>query len=192
MVGATLLFANSVHAQKTVFVGRQTNGETRLTLGFRAESNITERVAIEWSVSYNPSTDVLPELGGAESRQLFFSPSLLVNIIPRRPVVPYVVVGYGVVADILKGSDDEFDDSSTEVTVGRTIHFGGGLKYYFTDTIGVKFDVRRYDIDPDSFVSIQDENGNGEGNGNGEENGGAFDFPSFRMTEFTVGLVWGF
>ncbi len=181
--------AKPVLAQKSFFVGGQTNGETRLTVGFRGESNITPRVAIEWGVSYDPSTEVLPELDPdvavIESQKLFFSPSVLINIIQQRPAVPYVFIGYGVVVDVLTGSSD-FDGSSTEVTIGRTIHFGGGLKYYFTDTLGVKVDVRRYDIDPDSFLSIQDENGDDE------ENGDEFDFPSFGATEFTVGLVWGF
>ena len=165
-------------------------------------------------MSYNPETDLVTQFGTASSRKLFFNPSLIVNIIPRRPVVPYVFVGYGAVLQILsalQGPDfadaglagnefagdgfagdefagDEFagdgfegDERRTEVAIGRTIPFGGGVKYYFTDSLGVRFDLRRYDIDPDRFLSI---------GGTGDE--GDVDLDRFGVTEFTVGFLWGF
>ena len=150
-------------------------------------------------MSYNPETDLVTQFGTASSRKLFFNPSLIVNIIPRRPVVPYVFVGYGAVFQILSAlqgpdfADDGFegdgfegggfagDEGGTEIAIGRTIPFGGGVKYYFTDSLGVRFDLRRYDIDPDRFLSI---------GGEGED--GDVDLDRFGITEFTVGLVWGF
>ena len=145
-------------------------------------------------MSYNPETDLVTQFGTASSRKLFFNPSLIVNIIPRRPVVPYVFVGYGAVFQILSAlqgpdfADDGFegggfagDEGGTEIAIGRTIPFGGGVKYYFTDSLGVRFDLRRYDIDPDRFLSI-----------GGEGKDGDVDLDRFGITEFTVGLVWGF
>ena len=198
LVATTLAFANVAHAQKTVFVGGQTNGGTELTTGFRAELNFNPRVGIEWAVSYNPETNTLTPFGRATSRRLFLSPSVIVNLIPRQPAIPYVVAGFGAVVQFASDFDDledgsmtddegngsfrDADDGVSEVAVGRTLHVGAGVKYYFSDSLGVRFEVRYYNIDPDSFDEL-------------DVPSDTFDVPDldpFGLTEFTAGFVWGF
>jgi hypothetical protein len=110
-------------------------------------------VGIEFGLEYSPtaSFDIGPIDAGASILNVMGN---LVFQIPAGPVLPYGTVGYGAIIANTNVSDWPFDFLGG--TVGA-FNFGFGAKIFFSQSIGLRVDYRRFALqtgDGDSELRI--------------------------------------
>ena len=100
------------------------------------------------------------ELSGAAvvsraGRLLLAGGGAMVNIFPKWPVVPYVVVGGGIVI-----SDPNADTFLLQEGSVAMLYGGGGLRFGFRQRITIRLEVRSYAFfEPDRYVSQEEYSG---------------------------------
>jgi len=100
--------------------------------GFRLGYDFTDNFAAEGVVNYVPTKS---SKGFGSVDQLSYRLDLLYNFMPSEKLVPYLAVGGGVA---------QVEYKSTNHTVyAPTANVGGGLKYFITDSVALRADVRQ-------------------------------------------------
>lgn len=121
-----------------VFEGNQDQEDAMafgLTLGF----NYTENWATEFTLNYVGTEDEEDKRGDIDVG--IFRWDVLYHFFPKSPVVPYLAAGLG-------GLYDNPDEGSSDLDF--MVDWGGGLKYYFTENVALRADVRHiYEVDDD-------------------------------------------
>lgn len=106
--------------------------KTGPVFGLRLGYNITENWAAEGVFDFVPSETTR---GDHHVNAYSYRLDLLYNIMPSRTVVPYLAVGGGgTTFEYLHGNGHDSD---------ATFNFGGGVKYFVTDSIALRGDVRQ-------------------------------------------------
>ena len=101
------------------------------TVGLRAGYNFTENVGLEAFFNYIPTE--LEEYPGEPKENLFgYGVEGLIHFFPEGSVVPFIAVGVG---GMHYGSDFQKKDK-------LTVDYGAGVKFFITDNVALRADVR--------------------------------------------------
>ncbi len=110
--------------------------DTSLVLGGRAGYNFTERIGIEALIDY---THAKGKNGGSSIDFYRYGGELLYHMFPKNDLVPYLAVGVGgVTASQGGGNKLAFD-------------YGLGAKYFMTDNLALRADVRGINYKYDKY-----------------------------------------
>ena len=101
------------------------------TLGLRAGYNITENVGLEGFFSWIP-TEMKEVAGNPKENLLGYGLECLIHFFPDGSVVPFVAAGVG---GMHYGADFEKGDK-------LTVDYGAGVKFFITDNVALRADVR--------------------------------------------------
>jgi len=114
------------------------NIDTSLVLGARAGYNLTKAIGIEALYDYVKQSDVSMNRYGGQVLYHFF---------PDNVLVPYLAAGY---------SGVDFNGTANSQTRG-TFDYGAGIKYFLTDDLAVRGDVRHllYKYDSNTFNNLE-------------------------------------
>lgn len=104
---------------------------TRPVYGLRLGYDVTRNWGVEGVFDYVASETTQQR---QDFRAYSYRLDVLYNFMPDRVLVPYLAVGGGGVT-----FEDEADNENTDAT----FNFGGGVKYYITDSVAVRGDVRQ-------------------------------------------------
>ncbi len=143
LVGATAHAANKAETFViSPFIGGYTfdgkqHLETRPVYGIRGGYNFTEHVGLEAVFDY-VSTESTRGAGDADIYN--YRLEALYHFFPEARLVPYLAAGYGAIT-----VDPE---KQTKTTYGA-LNYGVGLKYFLTDTLALRTDVRHLVSDKD-------------------------------------------
>ncbi|MGK2906063.1 MAG: outer membrane beta-barrel domain-containing protein [Desulfuromonadales bacterium] len=108
------------------------------TYGLAVGYNLTERWGVEGVAGYSKS-----DLQHGNDADIYnYHIDALYHFRPNTKLVPYVAAGVG--AQFIHGLGDWSDENAA-------VNFGGGLKYFLTDDIALRADVRDIFVDGDSF-----------------------------------------
>jgi hypothetical protein len=121
--------------------------------GVRGAYNITKNHEIEFTlmaIGTDASADD-PSIGGKQEGDVDFTVwqiGYLYNWHPSDTVVPFVMGGIGSVNSELDEADVDEDDS--------LFYVGGGVRYFFNETFGLRFEgaVESVDADPDTLTNM--------------------------------------
>ena len=109
-----------------------------VTFGGRASRNFNSKIAIEGVLGISP-IDTIAQVGGftasIDTSAMFFHGNLVWHIIELKGLVPYVTVGAGMMFLLT-------DEPGVKSEADFTINFGGGAKYFFTETLAFRLDIR--------------------------------------------------
>jgi len=101
------------------------------TVGLRAGYNFTENVGLEAFFNYIP-TELEEYPGEPRENLLGYGLEALIHFFPDGNVVPFIAVGVG---GMHYGSDFEKEDK-------LTVDYGAGVKFFITDNVALRADVR--------------------------------------------------
>jgi OOP family OmpA-OmpF porin len=113
------------------FLGRE-HLETRPVFGARAGYNFTRHVGTEVVLDYVRTEGSRVDQGGVDQYNYHFD--LLYHFMPDGPLVPYAAAGYGA---ITREAHYEAEDFTRGV-----FNYGGGLKYFMSDKMALRGDLR--------------------------------------------------
>ncbi|MBT1072438.1 OmpA family protein [Pelotalea chapellei] len=105
---------------------------TRPFFGIRGGYNFTDHLGVEALLDY---ARIDATRGGGEANFFRYGGELLYHFMPEKRLVPYVAAGYGGL------NFDESRGSMFKTTKG-VFDYGLGLKYFVTDSIALRGDVR--------------------------------------------------
>jgi len=108
--------------------------KTGPVFGLRLGYDITENWATEGVFDFVPSETTR---GDHHVNAYSYRLDLLYNFMPSRTVVPYLAVGGGGTTFEYRFGNGHSHDSDA------TFNFGGGVKYFVTDSIALRGDVRQ-------------------------------------------------
>lgn len=124
------------------FEGKQ-DIETGPVFGLRLGYNLTDNWALEGVIDYlNADRD-----GGGDVEMLRYGGDLVYNFMPKNSLVPYVAAGIGG----LKFTSGTFPDQRL------VANYGGGLKWFMTENVALRGDVRglNYKYDGDLVTNVE-------------------------------------
>ncbi len=114
--------------------------EDNVTFGFRAAANFTPNLAFEGILEFSPADSVC---SGAclrsriDTTEFFLHVNLVWHLVEIGRLVPYLTGGIGfmnVSGDVPGGGQVRETDFAA--------NFGGGIKYFFTDKVALRLEVR--------------------------------------------------
>ena len=121
-----------------VFEGNQ-DQEDALAFGLTLGFNYTENWSTEFTVNYAGTEDEGNSRGDIDVG--IFRWDVLYHFFPKSPVVPYLAAGLG-------GLYSNPEEGSSDLDF--MADWGGGLKYYITENVALRADVRHiYEVDDD-------------------------------------------
>jgi OOP family OmpA-OmpF porin len=122
-----------------LFEGKQEFDDSPI-YGLAVGYNLTERWGFEGVASYSKSD--IKDMNNNDADIYNYHLDALYHFSPDRALVPYVAAGIG--AQLIHGLGDYSDENAA-------VNFGGGLKYFLTDAVALRADVRDFLVDGDSF-----------------------------------------
>ncbi len=117
-------FTIAPYAGGYTFQGNQ-HADTAPVMGIRLGYNLTDNWALEGVVDYLKAD----RTNAPRLRMLRYGGDLLYNFMPASSLVPYLAAGVG---------GATFDNSASKVI----FNYGGGLKWFMTDNVALRADVR--------------------------------------------------
>ena len=102
---------------------------TRPVYGLRMGYNMTRHLGVEGVLDFVASESTRT---GDDFHNYSYHLDLLYNFMPDRMLVPYLAVGGGGITEDRPGGND----------TDATVNYGGGLKYYLTESVAVRGDLR--------------------------------------------------
>jgi OOP family OmpA-OmpF porin len=106
--------------------------ETRPVYGLRLGYDITDNIGVEGVFNY---VDTASTQGYGNRNAISYRLDLLYNFQPKEKLVPYLAIG---------GGGTNIDKTTfVKSTFSGTANLGGGLKYFLTDSIALRADVRQ-------------------------------------------------
>lgn len=118
--------------------------ETSPVYGFRLGYNFTENWALEGIIDYL-NTEGKKNSGIGDGQEMIrYGGDLLYNFMPKSSFVPYLAAGFG---------GFNFNDAKAKAI----FNYGGGLKWFMTDDVALRADVRglNYSVSNEIYTNVE-------------------------------------
>ncbi len=118
--------------------------ETAPAYGFRLGYNLTDNWALEGIIDY-VNTEGKKNSGIGDNQEMIrYGGDLLYNFMPKSNLVPYLAAGFG---------GFNFNDSKAKAI----FNYGGGLKWFMTDNVALRGDVRglNYSMNDETYTNVE-------------------------------------
>lgn len=110
--------------------------------GIKAGYNLTDRFTVEGLFHYvHSKSDSLATIPKKSTDVITYRMELLYHMFPKNTFVPFLAAGYGGISTHPKDSGKNFADSGA-------FSYGFGAKYFLTDNVALRADLRNLIIDP--------------------------------------------